>query len=137
MSDRSNPFEIYGYFNIIIISFLLLISPLYGLTEYDLYTKESYYDGSNRLYYGRHVHEYIIVINILVHFFNSFNLLLLINFWGSPSVMRICKMTGVGHDTMFILKSLLVEYPETFSLGAMICLLFLYSIIIRILETGI
>lgn len=137
MSDRSNPFEIYGYFNIIIVSMFLLASPLYGLTEYNIFTKESYYDGSDRLYYGRHIHEYIIVINIIVHFFTAANLLLLINYWGGPGVMRISKMTGVGHDTMFILKSLMVEYPETFSVGIMIGLLFLYSVVIRILETGI
>lgn len=137
LSERSNPFEIYGYLNIFIISLLLLISPIYSLTEKEIYTKESYYDGSDRLYYGRQVHEYIIVTNIIVHFFNATNLLLLINYWGNPSVMRIAKMSGVSHDTMFILKSLLVEYPETFSVGIMVCLLFLYSVVIRILETGI
>lgn len=137
MSDRSNPFEIYGYFNIAIASLFLLISPIYSLTEYDLYTKESYYDGSDRLYYGRHVHEYIVVVSIIVHFFNVANLLLLVNFWGGPGVMRIAKMTGVEHNTMFILKSLMDEFPETFSLSVMIILLILYSVIIRILETGI
>lgn len=136
MSERSNPFEIVGYYNIAITCILLVISPLYGLTEYDLFTKESYFDGSERLYYGRHVHEYLIVINIVVNIFNAAYLLILNNYWGGPVVNRIAKMTGVSHDGMFILKSLLVDYPETFSLGIMIVLLIFYSIIVRILETG-
>lgn len=72
MSNKIDALEAYGYFKMIIFSILLLVSPLYGLTEYDLFTKESYYDGSQRLYYGRQIYEYIIVILITVHTINAF-----------------------------------------------------------------
>lgn len=88
-----------------------MISPLYGLTEYDLYTKESYYNGDERLYYGRQIYEYMIVILITVHFFNAFHMIIMNNFWGGPGVMWIAKMSGVEHSPLFILKSILVDSP--------------------------
>ena len=136
MSQRSNPFAIYGFYNIAIISFLLLLSPIYNATEYDLYTMESYYDGFLRQYYGRRIHEYIVVISIIVHFFVACHQLLMINFWGNPSVTRIARISGVDHDVLFIIKCLMNQNSEYFSAFIMIGLLIFYSIIIRIVETG-
>lgn len=47
---------------------------------------ESYWGGSERLYYGREIYEYILVIMISVHFYVVMYMYVLNNFWGRPHV---------------------------------------------------
>lgn len=85
-SKRISPIELEGKVTVIINCILFLISPLYGLTEYNLYTMESYWDGSTRLYYGREIYEYILVIMITIHFYVVMQMFVFNNFWGRPHV---------------------------------------------------
>lgn len=52
MIERMDPIKKFGLVKISCIFTLLLISPIYTATEYELYTKESFFDGTTWLYYG-------------------------------------------------------------------------------------
>lgn len=133
--ERVNPIKFYGIFKLLFFSLLLLISPIYDATEYYLFTKESYFNGQ-REYYGRRIYEYIIVITVTVHFLNAVNLTVLGSYWGSPKTMRISKMAGIEHNLLFIIKCILKQYPQFFSLGILLFLVLYYAIILRIIESG-
>lgn len=56
--------------------------------------------------------------------------------WDSPAVNRMCRLSGIYNDALFICKAILIKNPELFSLGMMVILLFYYSVVMRVVETG-
>ena len=48
----------------------------------------------------------------------------------------MCWLSGIYNDALFICKAILIKNPELFSLGMMIILLFYYSVVMRVVETG-
>ena len=48
----------------------------------------------------------------------------------------MCWLSGIKNDVLFICKAILIKNPEVFSLLMMVILLFYYSVVMRVVETG-
>ena len=136
MSDKTNVFSYFGIYWIIFYCILLFLHQIYSLGHKKTGFEEIYWDGSAKVYFKRAFNEYVTIIQLTVHYFTLLYILIRMTHWGNPQVGRICRLNSVDNDFIFILKSILVEEPQFFSLGMMVVLLFYFSVVIRFVEQG-
>lgn len=136
MSDKTNAFSYFGIYWIVFYSVLLFLHQVYGLGHKKTSFEEIYWDGSDKVYFKREFNEYLTIIQLTVHYFTFIYILLKMSHWSNPQVGRICRLNSVDNDFMFILKSILVDEPQFFSVGMLVVLLFYFSVVIRFVEQG-
>ena len=74
-----------GFPKIFIYSALIMIHPVYMLRSNEIIgITEYYWDGSMKIPFIRDYNEYLLLLNLNVHFFNFFALVIRLTKWGSP-----------------------------------------------------
>ena len=117
---------------------MIFLHPFYKIGDQSVFGwEEIYWDGSGKVYFLRDFNNYMIIFQITVHSIIIFDIIMRNSEWATPRVERICRLSGISVDMQFLLKSSLASKPTEFSLFINLFFLIYFSIVIRVIESGL